>query len=213
MIVHLVDIAQDAGVRLPAPAVRCRRCTLSSSRAGPARPAAAVDYLLGERDAAGELREGVDVLRGDPEMVAAVADTLEFEHKYTAGVIAWAPEDRPTDAQIESPSSTSSSRRPGRGLSPTATRGRRSSTASAAAGCMCMCSPPAVTWRRAAASTSRRPAGSRPLTRCATASTTSTAGAGPTTRRAPGRSNPATAPTSKRQRCGPDLSTKPSRAS
>ena len=62
---------------------------------------AAVDYLLGERDAAGQLREGVDVLRGDPEMVAAVADTLEFEHKYTSGVIAWAPEDQPTDAQID----------------------------------------------------------------------------------------------------------------
>ena len=69
---------------------------------GTGSAAAAVDYLLGERDAAGELREGVDVLRGDPEMVAAVADTLEFEHKYTAGVIAWAPEDQPTDAQIES---------------------------------------------------------------------------------------------------------------
>ena len=69
---------------------------------GTGSAAAAVDYLLGERDAAGELREGVDVLRGDPEMVAAVADTLEFEHKYTSGVIAWAPEDRPTDAQIES---------------------------------------------------------------------------------------------------------------
>ena len=69
---------------------------------GTGSAAAAVDYLLGERDSAGELREGVDVLRGDPEMVAAVADTLEFEHKYTSGVIAWAPEDRPTDAQIES---------------------------------------------------------------------------------------------------------------
>ena len=68
---------------------------------GTGSAAAAVDYLLGERDAAGELREGVDVLRGDPEMVAAVADTLEFEHKYTAGVIAWAPEDQPTDAQID----------------------------------------------------------------------------------------------------------------
>ena len=61
----------------------------------------AADYLLGERDAAGELREGVEVRRGDPHAVAAVADSLEFEHKYTSGVIAWAPEDRPTDAQIE----------------------------------------------------------------------------------------------------------------
>ena len=63
--------------------------------------AAAADYLLGERDAAGQLREGVEVRRGDPDVVAAVAVTLEFEHKYTSGVIAWAPEDRPTDAQIE----------------------------------------------------------------------------------------------------------------
>ena len=62
---------------------------------------AAVDYVLGERDAAGKLREGVEVLRGDPDMVAEVADSLEFAHKYTSGVIAWAPEDRPTDAQIE----------------------------------------------------------------------------------------------------------------
>ena len=89
---------------------------------------ATVDYLLGERDAAGELRDGVEVRRGDPDMVAAVADTLEFEHKYTSGVIAWAPEDRPTDAhgvpQKQSKrSSTSSSRRPGPASSPTVTLG------------------------------------------------------------------------------------------
>ena len=34
-------------------------------------------------------------------MVAAVADSLEFERRYTPAVIAWAPEDRPTDEQIE----------------------------------------------------------------------------------------------------------------
>ena len=62
---------------------------------GSARDAA--DYLLGARDAAGQPREGVEVLRGDPHQVAAA---LAFEHKYTSGVIAWAPEDGPTDAQI-----------------------------------------------------------------------------------------------------------------
>ena len=62
--------------------------------------AAAAEYLLGERDAAGQPREGVEVLRGDPHQVAAVADTLEFDHKYTSGVIAWAPDDAPTDVQI-----------------------------------------------------------------------------------------------------------------
>ena len=41
------------------------------------------------------------VLRGGPDVVAAIADSLEFEHKYTSGVIAWAPDDRPTDEQIE----------------------------------------------------------------------------------------------------------------
>ena len=66
---------------------------------GSARDAA--DYLLGERDAAGKPREGVEVLRGNPDMVAAVADSLDFEHRYTSGVIAWAPEDQPTDEQIE----------------------------------------------------------------------------------------------------------------
>ena len=44
--------------------------------------------------------EEVKVLRGNPHQVAAVADTLQFEHKYTSGVIAWAPEDNPSEAQI-----------------------------------------------------------------------------------------------------------------
>ena len=65
---------------------------------GSARNAA--NYLLGERDAAGKPREGVEVLRGDPNDVADMADSLEFEHRYTSGVIAWAPEDEPTDEQI-----------------------------------------------------------------------------------------------------------------
>ncbi|MCY3820767.1 MAG: hypothetical protein OXH52_15645 [Gammaproteobacteria bacterium] len=62
---------------------------------------AAADHLLGERDAAGKPREVVEVRRGDPDTVAAVADSLEFEQKYTSGVIACAPEGQPPDAQIE----------------------------------------------------------------------------------------------------------------
>ena len=61
---------------------------------------AAADYLLGARDAAGQPRGGVEILRGNPDMVAAVADSLEFERKYTSVVIAWAPDDQPTDEQI-----------------------------------------------------------------------------------------------------------------
>ena len=61
---------------------------------------AAADYLLGARDATGQLRAGVEILRGDPHQVAAVADALAFKHRYTSAVIAWAPDDSPTDAQI-----------------------------------------------------------------------------------------------------------------
>ena len=58
---------------------------------------AAVEYLVGEWDAAGHERDGVEVLRGNPDMVAVVADSLDFERKYRSAVIAWAPDDRPTE--------------------------------------------------------------------------------------------------------------------
>ena len=60
----------------------------------------AAEYLLGERDSQGQPREGVEVLRGDPLQVAAVADSLEFKHRYTSAVIAWSPQDAPTEAEI-----------------------------------------------------------------------------------------------------------------
>ena len=47
------------------------------------------------RDATGQPREGAEVLCGNPDKVAAVADSLDFEHRYTSGVIAWAPEKQP----------------------------------------------------------------------------------------------------------------------
>ncbi len=62
---------------------------------------AAVDYLTRELDSQGEVRDDVTVLRGDPDQVAAAADALAFDHKYTAGVIAWAPEDQPSDQAID----------------------------------------------------------------------------------------------------------------
>ena len=80
---------------------------------GSAAAAAAADYLTREQNLAPEQDqdqdqdrdpeknpEEVKVLRGNPHQVAAVADGLEFEHKYTSGVIAWAPKDKPSDAQI-----------------------------------------------------------------------------------------------------------------
>ena len=57
-------------------------------------------YLTGEKDSEGRERESVEVLIGDPSEVQAVADSLEFAHQSTTGVIAWAPEDNPTNGQI-----------------------------------------------------------------------------------------------------------------
>ena len=61
---------------------------------------AAADYLVGKRDSAGRVRAGIEVLRGNPDHVAAVADSLDSEHEYRSLVVSWAPDDRPTDAQI-----------------------------------------------------------------------------------------------------------------
>ena len=41
------------------------------------------------------------MLHGDPARVGLVADSLDFKHRYTSGVLAWAPDDKPTEAQIE----------------------------------------------------------------------------------------------------------------
>ena len=68
---------------------------------GTGSAANAADYLIGETDSEGNTRPEVSVLRGDPSRVAEVADSLDFKHKYTSCVIAWAPEDRPTDEQID----------------------------------------------------------------------------------------------------------------
>ena len=92
--------------------------------------------------------------------MAAVADALAFEHKYTSGVIAWAPEDAPTDDQIGEVLDE---------FERTAWAGLE---------------PDRYAWaavlhrERGGASTSRRPAGRRPSVRCATPSTPNTAGAG-----------------------------------
>ena len=80
---------------------------------GTGSAAAAADYLTREQNLSPEQDqdqdqdrdpeknpEEVKVLRGNPHQVAGVADALQFEHKYTSGVIAWAPEDNPSDAQI-----------------------------------------------------------------------------------------------------------------
>jgi hypothetical protein len=65
---------------------------------GSASKAAA--YVLDSHDHQGIQRAGVEVLRGDPQTFAAIADSLDFKNKYTSGVIAWAKEDEPTQEEI-----------------------------------------------------------------------------------------------------------------
>ena len=61
---------------------------------------ATADYLEDEKDHKGRERAGVEVLRGDPKLVGAIADSLDFKHRHTAAVLAWAPEDQPTGEDI-----------------------------------------------------------------------------------------------------------------
>ena len=68
---------------------------------GTGSAAVAAAYLLAVKDASGKARVSVEVLRGDPHAVAAVADGLPFKHRYTSGVVAWSPEDAPTRPELE----------------------------------------------------------------------------------------------------------------
>ncbi len=57
-------------------------------------------YLMGPHDHTGELRVGVAVLRGDPVLFAAVADSLPFQQRYSSAVISWAAEEAPKSDEI-----------------------------------------------------------------------------------------------------------------
>lgn len=62
---------------------------------------AAVKYLLGEKDHKGEVREDVKVLRGNPEQVGQLIDSLDFVNRYSSAVVAFHADDKPTDDEIE----------------------------------------------------------------------------------------------------------------
>jgi hypothetical protein len=62
--------------------------------------AKAINYLLNPTDHSGEAREDVKILSGDPDLVAKIADSLEFQNRYSSLVISFAPTDRPTEKQI-----------------------------------------------------------------------------------------------------------------
>lgn len=68
---------------------------------GTGDPKLAIGYLLASHDYKGILRPQVAVLRGDPQQVAMVVDSLPQLHRYTSGVIAWAHEDAPRPDEVD----------------------------------------------------------------------------------------------------------------
>lgn len=58
-------------------------------------------YVLDELDHLGNVRAGVEVLRGDATTFNAICDASPHLWKYTSGVIAWSKEDDPTNEQIQ----------------------------------------------------------------------------------------------------------------
>ena len=62
----------------------------------------AIQYLLAEMDSKGNIRAGVDVLRGDPWGVADLIDSLPFKYKYTSSILGFAVEEDPQTEEIES---------------------------------------------------------------------------------------------------------------
>lgn len=61
----------------------------------------AIRYLLGEKDHQGNIRAGISVLRGNPQQVGELIDSLQFVHRYSSGVIAFHPDDKPKKEEIE----------------------------------------------------------------------------------------------------------------
>jgi hypothetical protein len=70
-------------------------------RHGTGSASGAVSYLLADKDHLGVKRAEVKVLRGNPALVASVADNLDFVHRYSSGVLSWAPEEQPDDDEID----------------------------------------------------------------------------------------------------------------
>lgn len=67
---------------------------------GTGDPQLAASYLIGEQDHLGDKRAGVEIVRGDPIVFAAIASGLNFKYCYTSVVINWSPEDYVSDEHL-----------------------------------------------------------------------------------------------------------------
>jgi hypothetical protein len=59
-----------------------------------------INYLIKEKDAKGIEREPLpEIIKGDPDQILKIINSLKFKYKYKTGVISFSPEDRPTEEQ------------------------------------------------------------------------------------------------------------------
>ena len=63
--------------------------------------AAAVAYLLAEKDSNHNFRAAVLILRGNPEQIGQLIDSLDFVNRYSSCVIAYHADDAPTQLEIQ----------------------------------------------------------------------------------------------------------------
>ncbi len=69
-------------------------------KGGTGKGASPVNYLLRETDSKGVRREpSPEVIKGNPNQTIQLIDSLDFKYKFHSGVISFAPEDAPTEAQ------------------------------------------------------------------------------------------------------------------
>lgn len=66
------------------------------TKAGKRTARGLAEYLLGDKNSRGMVRTEIKVLQGNPWRVAQVAGRLDFKDTFTHGIIAWSPEDEPT---------------------------------------------------------------------------------------------------------------------
>ncbi len=69
-------------------------------KGGTGKGSSPVNYLIRETDSKGVRREPLpEVIKGNPKQTIQVIDSLDFKYKFHSGVISFAPEDAPTEAQ------------------------------------------------------------------------------------------------------------------
>lgn len=60
----------------------------------------AVEYVLAQLDAKGEMRAYIEVILGDLMQFAEVADSLKFKYRYSSAVITFHPQDKPKPGEV-----------------------------------------------------------------------------------------------------------------